>query len=113
MKTSEIKARAEKYMDEWAVVGIRTQDEEFILGEIEHKSHIWYDDNMTDMQHNGISCSDAADINAVRMHADDYDPRKGYYYGEHMAIIVGTEYYMGQDEGEVVICNQIVVEILR
>lgn len=113
MKANEIKRIAEKYRDEWAVVGIRTQYEEFKLGEINHKSYIWDDDEMTEEMHTGISVTNIFDeSNAVAMHAEDYDDR-GYYHGEHIAIIVGDDYYYGQDEGEFVLQDAIVVEILK
>lgn len=113
MKAAEIKKIAEKYREEWEAVGVRTQYEEFKLGEINHKSHMWDNDEMTDIVHTGISVTDVFNkSNAVAMHADDYDSRS-YYMGNHMAIIVSDDYYYGQDEGELVLRDAIVVEILK
>lgn len=112
MTISEIKVAAEKFIGEYAVVAIRTQEVAFDLGEISHNSKVWDNGDETDEELDGIS---ATNINSrmVKMHSSEYDSHSGYYYGKHMAIIIGNRYEMGEDDGEVIIQDATVVEILK
>lgn len=38
--------------------------------------------------------------------------RHGYYYGDHVAVIAGNSWDYGEDAGEIVIHDPIVIEIL-
>ena len=43
MTVEELKGLAEKYTDRYQYVGVRTQEEPFELGEVEHRSSVWVD----------------------------------------------------------------------
>jgi hypothetical protein len=45
------------------------------------------------------------------MHTDS-DPRYGFYFGDHKAIIAGNFAECGEDPGEIVISDPVVVEII-
>ena len=43
MTVEELKGLVEKYTDRYQYVGVRTQEEPFELGEVEHRSSVWVD----------------------------------------------------------------------
>ena len=112
MKIKEIREIAEQYKNEYEAVAVRTQEEEFKLGTIGHLSKIWDNGEETEIELNGISATDI-ESEAVKMHSEEHDLRSGYYYGDHLAIIVGNNYTMGEDDGEVIITDAEVIEILK
>lgn len=91
-------------------IGIRTQDEAFAPGELAHRSHVWADGDDTGEELDGVS---ATDINShcIRMHCDDVI--NGRYIGDHCAIIAGNSAQWGEDEGEIVISDPVVIHIIR
>lgn len=113
MTGKEIAAIAEELRQngEYEYYGIRTQEECFALGEIEHLSHIWNDGDETDEELDGISCTTITS-RAVSMHGEG-NSRLGKYYGGHIAIIAGNEIEYGEDEGEIIIRNATVVKIIK
>ena len=110
MTIKELRAMAEKYTDRYQYVGVRTQEEPFELGEVEHRSSVWVDGDETTSELNGLS---ATDINsrALRMHTDS-DPIYGFYFGDHKAIVAGDFAERGEDPGEIIISDPVVVEII-
>jgi hypothetical protein len=108
----EIKAAAERYANEYAYVGIRTQEQPYSLGAIYHQSHMWDDGYDTGEQLGGISATNIHS-DAVNMHGDGKEHnRRGYYYGDHIAIICGNAATWGEDVGEIIIEDAVVVEII-
>ena len=105
MKTAEIIAAMEEVETEtwYEVYGIRTQEEPFELGEIDHRSLVWVDGEETDEELDGLSCTRKE---FARMHTN------GSYFGDHIAIIAGTRYTAGEDAGEIIISDPVVVRIL-
>ena len=110
----EIRKAFEKAEEDtfYEVYAIRTQEQPFELGEMSHSSHEWADGEDTGEELDGVSAT-VASAPQIRMHASDYDTSMGYYYGEHVAIIAGTSYEYGSDEGEVVISDPVVLTIIR
>ena len=110
MTIKELRAMAEKYTDRYQYVGVRTQEEPFELGEVGHRSSVWVDGDETTSELNGLS---ATDINsrALRMHTDS-DPIYGFYFGDHKAIVAGDFAERGEDPGEIIISDPVVVEII-
>ena len=106
MTTSEIKAIMQEIIDggEYEIVAVRTQDEDFDIGPIDHCSHVWVDGEDTEEELDGIC---ASTINGAAYHAD------GYYFGAHTAIICGNRYTWGEDVDEVIISDPVVVRILK
>ena len=99
----------EEYDWDYAYIGIRTQDEPFALGEMDHRSHIWDDGEDTGIELSGVSTTD---INSprVKCHCDD---TVGGYFGAHCAIIAGNNAEFGDDEYEYVICDPVVIHIVK
>lgn len=110
MTVEELKGLAEKYTDRYQYVGVRTQEEPFELGEIDHVSSVWVDGDETTSELNGLSATDIHS-SALRMHTD-CDPRYGFYFGDHKAIIAGDFAEYGEDLGEIIISDPVVVEIV-
>lgn len=110
MTVTEIRAAAEKYTDYYEFVGIRTQEETFELGSIEHVSSVWDDGEETGETLTGISVTDI-NSNMIIMHSDEHG--LNYYYGKHLAVICGNSAEYGADEGELIIEDAVVVEILK
>lgn len=91
---------------EYEYVGVRVQEQEFELGEITHKSHVWgYDDNdeVVDFgeELDGICCTRLESL------------EKNEYYGDHIAIICGYSATFGNDDGEIIIEDPVVIKIIR
>ena len=82
----------EKELDsKYGCIGIRVQEELFELGEMTHVSHVWDDGDDTGIELNGVC---ATNISARQF---------PHYSGEHVALVCGNRYEMGEDEGEIVI----------
>lgn len=92
--------------DRYDYIGIRTQEQPFELGRIDHLSKVWVDGEETDEELNGISVT-GINSRAVEWHMD------GTYYGDHVAIICGNRAEYGEDEGEIVIEDAIVEIVIR
>ena len=103
--TKEVIDRLNQVADElfydYEVIGIRIQEEPFQPGELEHRSHVWVDEEDTGEELNGVSVVRYDSIGQAQS-----------YFGDHAAIIVGNRYTYGEDPGEIVIEDPIVVEVL-
>lgn len=86
---------------DYEIIGVRVQEEPFELGEMDHRSHIWVDGDDTGEELNGV-CVIKHD---ALKYADDY-------FGNHIAIVAGNRYTYGEDPGEVILEDPVVVEIL-
>ncbi len=100
----QIKEIAEKYEDKYGVVAIRTQTVPFKLGEIEHESSVWEDNIEMGERLVGICATNIT---------NNYGMEEHFYEGEYQAIIVGDRFEYGNDLGEVIIQDPIVVEIIE
>ena len=100
--TQEIIAEANELEDElfFDCICVRTQDQPFELGPIDHISHVWVDGDETDEELDGISATSIRFPSDVRMHASDH--AWSYYPGEHVALIGTNDYNMGEDAGEII-----------
>ena len=101
---SAIEEAIEELEMDYTYIGIRTQEEEFELGEIDHLSHIWDDGDDTGEELDGIC--------AISVKADRWQKLVNAYYGDHMAILVGNDADYGEDVGEIIIKDAEVVKIL-
>ena len=103
--TNEMIKRIEEVADDlfynYEIVGVRVQEEPFELGEMEHRSAVWEDGEATEETLDGV-CVVKHDKLAE---AQDY-------YGNHVAIVVGNRYTYGEDPGEIIIEDPVVVEVL-
>lgn len=104
---ARLKDVAEELFYDYEVVAIRVQEPEFKLGELSHVSHVWDDGEDTGEELNGVCaiCSDYADKVFK-------SPFACVYPGKHVAIIAGNRYEGGEDYGEVIIADPVVVEVL-
>ena len=109
----EIRNIAEKYQEKYDIVGIRTQDNPFKLGTTKDFSPIWKDGEETDEIADGVIAT-KIDSELVAAHTDDAFRLCGMsYFGDYVAIVAGYEYSYSEDEdGEVIIHDPVVVEIL-
>lgn len=98
----KINAAVEKYDWDYALIGVRVQEQEFELGAIGHVSHVWVDGDETEEELNGIC------VKNIRNYFDD----GAVYYGDHVAIICGNRAEYGEDNGELIISDPVVVEVL-
>ena len=99
----KIMERIEEIKDEYdfGYIGVRVQEDVFVLGEMLNNSFAWVDGEMTEEELNG-TC-------AVKI--DEAELAKGYF-GDHVAIIGGDSAEYGQDLGEIIIRNAEVLEIV-
>ena len=95
---------AQELFYEYEVIGIRVQEEEFQLGEMDHVSHIWDDGEDTGEELDGVCADSSTEADRVFQMLD--------CYGDHVAIIAGNDYSWGQDYGEIIIRDPVVVEVL-
>lgn len=87
---------------EYEYIGIRVQDDhQFELGTLNHVSHIWDDGDDTGEELAGVCVirADRAELASC-------------YYGEHIAIIGGDYIEYGEDDGELIISDPVVLEVL-
>ncbi len=99
---TDIIEKAEAYRYDYEAIGIRVQNKAFSLGEIEHVSHVWEDGEDTGEELDGICC---ISLNLLNRIACDYP-------GEHIAIIGGSLESYGEDEGEIIISEAEVLEVI-
>lgn len=99
----KIMERIEEIKDEYdfGYIGVRVQEDAFVLGETLNNSFVWIDGEMTDEELDG-TC-------AIRI--DDAKLAKGYH-GDHVAVIGGDHVEYGQDLGEIIIRNAEVLEVI-
>ena len=88
---------------DYEAVGVRVQDVPFSMGPMSHRSHIWGDGNDTGEELSGVS--------VMRWDAINEAQRHGYYYGDHVAVVAGNSWDYGEDAGEIVIHDPVVIEI--
>ena len=108
------------YLGKYKYIGIRTQEEPFELGDMQHQSVVWRNGEETSQRLGGVSATNIKS-EAVSSHSDikrDYLKMRnyrnsGYYYGNNVAIIVGNESKRGSDYGEIIIKKPKVVRILK
>ena len=101
-----INSMIENLHDEYEYVGIRTQEEPFELGEMDHVSHIWVDGDDTGEELGGVSAL------SLTSKTIDWAKLASTYYGDHVAIICGYSASFGDDDGEIIIEDPEVVEII-
>ena len=89
----------EKYNYEF--LGIRVQEAEFVDGQILDNSFVWVDGEPTDEELDGTCALTLDDADLIQD-----------YFGEHVAIIGGWFGEYGQDEGEIIIRDAKVLEVI-
>lgn len=98
---------AEDLYYDYEVVAIRVQEPAFELGEINHVSRVWIDGEETNEELNGICCISSKYASKV------FGGRFPVVYpGSHVAIIAGNHYEPGEDFGEVIISDPVVVDVV-
>lgn len=81
-------------------IGVRVQEQEFEIGAIEHRSHVWDNGDDTGVELDGIC---ACKLNRLGVNQ---------YFGGHVAIICGNEAEYGEDDGEIIIRDAEVVKVI-
>lgn len=86
---------------DYEFVGVRVQEQAFDLGTIKHRSHVWDNGEDTGAELDGVCACKLERLGVNR------------YYGNHAAIICGNDAEYGEDDGEIIIRDAVVVKILR
>ena len=97
---NKAKEVAEEANWDYEAVGVRVQDVQFELGEMDHVSKVWIDGEETDEELDGVCVTD---VNSLGVNE---------YYGEHMAVVAGNKFCYGEDFGEMIIKDAQVIAIL-
>ena len=84
-------------------IGIRVQEDEFSLGELDHNSRVWVDGEITEEELCGVCALDIRKFD---------ETVKNCYFGDHMALIASDSAMMGGDDYEIIIENAEVIEVL-
>lgn len=98
---ARVREVAEELNYDYERVGLRVQEEPFELGAMSHCSHVWDDGEDTGVELPGVCVLDSK-----------YAQLFGSYYGDHVAIVAGNSYEYGEDVGEIILKDAVVVEIL-
>lgn len=83
-------------------IGVRVQDEPFSFGPILHRSHVWTNGDDTGVQLDGVCAQDVTTLTLYHNH----------YLGDHIAIVAGNDYQYGDDPGEIIFRDAVVVCII-
>lgn len=104
--TEEMINKVERIADEagYAVIGVRVQEVPFEMGPMSHQSHIWDDGEDTGEELDGVCAMEWDKIRDIQ--------RRTYYFGDYAAVVAGDRYEYGEDFGEVVIHDPVVICIL-
>lgn len=101
---NKIKTAAEDYEYEYDYFAVRVQEVPFELGEMNHVSHVWVDGEETDEELDGVC--------GIKLSALERIVKSGVtYYGDHVALICGNKAEGGEDDGELILKDAVVVEI--
>lgn len=103
---SRIKEIAEEHDYDYDCIGVRVQDVPFELGEISHCSSVWVDGEETDELLDGICVISVSELGRVYKSSS-------FYFGDHVAVIGGNINAYGEDDGEVILENAEVIEIIE
>lgn len=98
----KVKEMAADIYREYEYIGIRIQDETpFELGNLDHVSHVWVDGDDTGEELGGVCV----------IKGDRAELAKSYF-GDYVAIIGGNNAEYGEDNGELIISDPVVLEVL-
>lgn len=110
--TEELKSLLDRISEEseYSYIGVRTQEEPFTLGDIDHVSSVWDNGEESGEYLDGISCTNA-NSPAIRMHCGDHG--SSFYYGKHLAILGSNDVTYGEDVGELIMKDARVIYIIK
>lgn len=110
--TKDIQEKIKKALQDmppYPYIGIRSQEEPFLMGEpIDHVSSVWIDGDETDDTMIGLSATDPDFIHLY----DGKHYQYGYYFGDHVAIIGSYEASPREDVGEIVMVEPVVLDVI-
>lgn len=104
--TEEMKEKINKFIEEneldyeYEFIGLRVQDVPFEIGETNHISHVWIDNEDTGEELDGICVTRIDELG------------RELYCGDHAAILVSNYAEGGEDYGELILKDAKVVMIL-
>lgn len=98
---SRVKEIASDPFREYEYIGIRVQEVPFEIGVLDHISHVWDNGEDTGEELDGVSVLSA-----------NYAHLAEQYYGKYLAIVAGNCAVYGEDLGELVISDAVVLEVL-
>lgn len=107
MTAAEIKNLVE--FGEYEYIGIRVEDGvEYQIGEMANVSRVWVDNEVTDETLDGTSCIGFR-ANATEEEIEEALEAADIYYGDQVYLIAGNEMTFGEDDGEYIIKDAIVI----
>lgn len=92
---------AKEFAFDYEKIAVRVQDVPFTAGPMDHCSHVWVDGEETDETLDGVCGQDITTI-------DRYNHN---YCGSHVALVAGNDYTYGEDAGEIIISDAVVIAI--
>jgi hypothetical protein len=109
MTTAEIRnlVKENGWNLEYETIAIRTQEQSFELGAIDHQSSVWDNGTETGDLLDGISAT------TIKSDAGMAQHHNGYYFGSHTAILGCQRSEMGEDIGEVIMEDAVVLYIIK
>lgn len=98
-----------KDIPDYPYIAVRSQDVPFTAGEtIDHLSSIWIDGDETDDTLDGVS---ATKIDRMYLYDGDHF-QYGYYYGDYVAILGSDNAEYGEDDGELIMIDPVVLAVI-
>ena len=94
---------------DWTYIGVRIQEEPFVLGGLDHNSHNWVDGDDTGEELDGACAIAVHELETVMR---VQEKAMGEYVGDHVAIIAGDNVTYGEDIGEIIIQDAAVVAVI-
>lgn len=98
----QARAIADELSMDYEVFGVRVQDVPFTMGAMDHASHVWDNGDDTGEELDGVCAQDVKTLNKYH----------NVYYGDYIAVVAGNDYSYGEDAGELIISDPVVVAIL-
>lgn len=107
MTVSEIKELAREMG--YGVVGVRRDNHKYTVGEECKVSHEWSADEEIGEWREDLGLWEGEELSGTCALLPDYINLLDEYIGENAYIIAGEEYEVGNDEGEIIIPNAVVI----
>lgn len=107
MSDEDVVSAVESAYDEYDYVGLRIQYEPFEIGEIDHLSHVWDDNNDTGEELDGICAIKVTPESVLRI------LKEHSYFGDNIAILGSNSVTYGEDPGEIIMRDAVVTSIVQ
>ena len=96
----------------WTWYGVRCCDDDLARGDKVPASRVWDDGEPTDEMLAGASCLKVAHDGIGPAHILDHLARLSSYVGDHVYLVGGHYASYGEDDGEIVIEDAVVIDVI-